>query len=465
MTGDRRRLDVDPSHPVALRPATTYRAAARIRTSGDATVRLEALGAASMPAASGTDGHWQSLAFEFTTGATDRWLSGMRFLRDGMGTVWVADVSLQEAAGGPELLWEADVNRPRRGVYNPVDCLLLDRVVEAAEQHGLTLQLCLLSRDLYMDALRDETAADYTAAIRDACNLLRYAVARWGYSTAVGAWEYWNEMDPGLPTDRFHAELGRFLQETDPYQHLRTTSTWGPSARDCRHPSLDIADTHFYLRPADRDRLRDEVDAVLDRTRWLREQAPEKPAHLGEFGLADDRWRMPASMRASADLADVHNALWASALSGASGTALPWWWERIDQRNGYAVYEPLSAFLRDVPWTSGALQPIRPGADADDTELVCIGLRAEAHAWLWLFDRRAAWEQVQAAGAPPPPVARATVTIDGLPPRRACRVEWTDTRSGLPLATTLAETDVQGRARLDAPAFRRDVAARLQPAP
>ena len=38
----------------------------------------------------------------------------------------------------------------------------------------------------------------YEQAIKDAKNLLRYAVARWGYSTAVVGWEYFNEQDPGL---------------------------------------------------------------------------------------------------------------------------------------------------------------------------------------------------------------------------------------------------------------------------
>ena len=121
-------------------------------------------------------------------------------------------------------------------------------------------------------------------AIRDARKVLRYAVARWGYSTAVAAWEYWNEMDPGLPTDKFYTALGEYLAREDPYGHLRTTSTWGPSAKDCRHQNLDVADTHFYLRPSDKGRLEDEVDAVLERTRWLREQAPAV-ARLMNIGI------------------------------------------------------------------------------------------------------------------------------------------------------------------------------------
>jgi len=61
--------------------------------------------------------------------------------------------------------------------------------VEAAERHDIYLMLCLITRDLYMKDLSDPTSAEYERAIRDAKNLMRYAVARWGYSTHVGAWE------------------------------------------------------------------------------------------------------------------------------------------------------------------------------------------------------------------------------------------------------------------------------------
>ena len=71
------------------------------------------------------------------------------------------------------------------------------------------------------------------------------------------------------------------------------------------------------------------VEAVLERTQWLREHAPNKPAHLGEFGLANDQWQPTEEMKSSREVVDFHNALWASALSGAATTALFWWWDRL----------------------------------------------------------------------------------------------------------------------------------------
>ena len=169
----------------------------------------------------------------------------------------------------------------------------------------------------------------------------------------MAAWEYFNEIDPHLPTDRFYDELGAYLEQIDVYRHLRTTSTWAPSPKDWKHPRLDIAQTHHYIRPADKEQGHDEVAVVLQRTELLREHAPRRPVLLGEFGLAEDNWQRSAYMKQDAALVHFHNSLWASALSGASGTAMFWWWELLDPMDAYPQYSPLAKFMADVPLDSG----------------------------------------------------------------------------------------------------------------
>ena len=393
----------------------------------------------------------------FQTGPNDLWLPDSSFRLQGAGTAWVSTVSLKEAGGGPELLWEAELNRPERGYYNPLDCFMLDELLQAAEQHHLYLQLCLLTRDLYMDALKTPSSQEYSRAIADARKLFRYAVARWGYSTSVAAWEYWNEMNPGLPTERFYGELGEYLEQVDVYHHLRTTSTWGPSAKDCRHPQLDLADTHFYLRPSDQGLLRDEVDAVLERTRWLREQAPLKPVHLGEFGLADGQWRATKEMQQSNETVDFHNALWASALSGASGTAQFWWWERLDQRKAHDHYRPLSRFLAGVPWTGGQVKTAE--ISCRDDRLQPVGLQAGPRAWLWIFNRAASWQKVVIERQAPALVEDAELELRQLP-AGTYYVRWWDTRLGTIIREGRHATTDRGLP-LALPAFRHDIACEV----
>ncbi|MHC4400945.1 MAG: apiosidase-like domain-containing protein [Planctomycetota bacterium] len=393
-------LPVSPSHPVALRPDMRYVLSGRIKTESQAHVqvttgrhRLEA------PVTSGADGSWREFRLEFTTGSDEYWLGRTALHLEGSGAAWIDGLSLKEAGEGPELLWEADVNREERGFYNPVDCYMLDQVVASAQRRGIYLQLCLITRDLYMNSLKDEQSAEYQRAIDDAKNLLRYVVARWGYSTAVVSWEYFNEQDPGLPTNRFYRELGEYLQKIDVYHHLRSTSTWHPSPRDWRHPQLDVADTHFYLRPAPDRKYVDEVEAALQNAAELRQHAAGKPALVGEFGLASARWQPTKEMKESSEVIDFHNGLWASALSGTSGTAMFWWWDRLDQRNHYRHYRPLADFVADVPWTTAGLQPAR--VHALDPRIRVHGLAGRAQAHLWLFDPQASFESVVIRGATP----------------------------------------------------------------
>ena len=447
-------IRVDPSHRVALKSSQDYQLTGRWRNVR-AGLRLEVHGQSAELQA--PTGEWRPFSFKFKTGPNERWLGNVALALEGDGDVWVADLSLKEAGGSVELLWEADLNRGVRGVYNQPDCFMVDELVRAAERDGLYLQLCLLTRDLYMNRLQDPASAEYAEAVQDAKNFMRYTVGRWGYSTAVATWEYWNEMDPGKPTDRFYAEVSEYLANIDIYGHLKSTSTWGPSARDCRLSALSLADTHFYLRPADADRLENEVHAVLDRALWIRQQAPRKPALLGEFGIADNQWRLLPEMNRKTGLADVHNALWASALSGLSGTALSWWWERLDQQEIYSLYRPLSQFLKDIPWTTGQLE--RAEVTSTNSTLRLVGLQSRGdEAWFWIFHNDAAWK-ARVEGQLLPKLNEVEIEVKGLKPG-AWNVEWFNTHRGEVARIDKAQMS-GGTVKLRTPAFEGDLACKL----
>jgi hypothetical protein len=308
--------------------------------------------------------------------------------------------------------------------------------------------------------LADDQSEQYQLAIDDAKRLLRYVVARYGYSTAVVSWEYFNEQDPGLPLERFYREVGQYLREIDIYGHLRSTSTWHPSPRDWQHPQLDVADTHFYLRPApDRD-YADEVEAVLGNAAQLRQHAVGKPALIGEFGLADAQWRPTREMNESPTVIDFHNALWASALAGTSGTAMFWWWDRLDRRDHYGHYRPLANFVADIPWTTAGLQPARVRTLSSPVRV--HGLAGSDRAYLWLFDPEASFESVVIHGKNPERVPDVRFELSGLRDGDY-RAQWWDTRTGEVVDHNIATVTGQ-RLQLTAPAFVRDLAVKIVPA-
>lgn len=452
------RANLSPPNPLAVRPATRYVLSGRWRTSTpNCSVSLAAgsldLGTALRAAQADT---WLDFTREFQTGAQQRFVDQITLRLDGGGTAWLDELSLREANGGAELLWEAAIRDPVRGFYNPTDCFLLDQLVAAAERQGLYLQLCLITRDLYMSSLKDEQSGEYSQAIRDAKNLVRYAVARWGYSTHVAAWEYFNEIDPGLPTDRFYDELGAYLEQVDVYGHLRTTSTWSPSPKDWKHPRLDIAQTHHYIRPADKEQGHDEVAVVLQRTELLRQHAPRRPILLGEFGLAEDNWQRSPYMQQDTALVHFHNALWSSALSGAAGTAMFWWWELLDPLDAYPQYAPLAKFMADVPLDAG-LEPSR--AEVAGAPVRVVGLQGRDGAYLWLFHPQATWWKQVVEKQTPGAVASARLEVPQLAPGRY-HVVWWDTDRGVVVAKHDASVEA-GRLTIDVPEFSDDVACKV----
>jgi len=374
----------------------------------------------------------------------------------GSGTIWLDDLSLKETPDSPELLWEADVDRPVLGVYNQVDCFMLDELVEAAQSNSIYLMLCVLTRDLYMKHLSDDSSEEYETAIRYAKKFMRYAVARWGYSRSVAAWEYFNEIDPGLPTDRFYNELEDYLEKTDIYHHLLTTSTWHPSAKDCRLASLDIAQVHRYMRPGTDEEYKDEVAVVLYRAQFLRKNAPSKPALIGEFGLADTKWGLSGYMKQDTGGVHFHTSLWASAFAGVSGTAMFWWWELLDQQDAYRHYKPLSEFLAGVCF-AGLRQT---DAAISSDQLRVLGYQGEDCAYLWISDNRATWWNQIAENKQPQPVTDAAIEIRGLQDG-TYRVEWWDTYESRTIRTEQVScTDSSLHASV--PTFNRDIACKIK---
>ncbi len=453
-SSDSKSFDVSPSHRVALKPNTKYVFSGRFMADDARALQIE-IGGDKEQFTSGSKGQWKQFKGEFTTSSGQMWLGRMNIGLVGSGTLWIDALSLKEAKGGAELLWEADVNRPLRGVYNQLDCFILDGLVESARDNGVYLMLCIITRDNYMKYLSNPQSAEYQQAIDDAKKLVRYAVARWGYSTSVASWEYFNEIDPGKPIDRFYNEVGGYLKEIDIYKHLRTTSTWHPSARDCQLASLDIGQLHHYMRPGTNEDMKDEVATIIEKAAFLREHAPHKPVLIGEFGLADEKWGLSDYMKQDSEGVHFRKSLWASAFSGVSGTAMFWWWERLDEQDVYKHYKPLSGFLSGISLAGLKTTTAKTSND----RLRVLGYQDKDRAYFWLSDKQATWWSQVVDKKKPDSIEGATIEITGLKPGRYS-VEWWDTiesktvgRMSISLSGNTVSVSV--------PTFRSDVACKV----
>jgi len=169
-------------------------------------------------------------------------------------------------------------------------------------------------------------------AIQKYKDKLRYLVARWGYSTNICAWEFFNEIDNGVfgkedtiliplsAVTQWHNEMGRYLKDIDPYQHLVTTSI---SHRDIAGLNsiayIDFNQKHIYKHT-------EKIPAIY--ADYI--QTYGKPYVIGEFGY---RWEDQDTKYAKEADFDYKRGLWYGLFSPTPILPMSWWWELFDNQN------------------------------------------------------------------------------------------------------------------------------------
>jgi hypothetical protein len=278
----------------------------------------------------------------------------------------------------------------------------LDHVLESAEQRGLRVMLCIDSFNVLrsnkrrygqwedsryikatggpLNAQADYfTNADMLEAYRDR---LRYLVARYGYSSNVLAWEFWNEVDiiDDYDSDAvavWHRDMARHLRSIDPWNHLIGTSHAGPAGdpQVDTIPELDFVQTHHYGAA---DMARD-----LHNDRLLKAAAQDRPHFHGEFGICHSGQRT-AEMDPQA--IHLHNALYASVGQLQAGTPMTWWWDSyVHPYDLYNVFGAFNRWIEGFDFVEQQAQPVQatilhpdgdlPRAPGDDL------LRPEKASW------------------------------------------------------------------------------------
>jgi hypothetical protein len=277
----------------------------------------------------------------------------------------------------------------------------IDRIVEAAERHGIAIQLTLLNNVIFNTQTtpqwqdnpynvrnassggflqRPEDFFSEPQARRLMKRQLRYLVARWAYSPAILCWELVNEtyLVDGFGSSQavrdavigWHREMADHLRSIDPARHLITTG----SAEDARldplwsHPTIDLVQFHNYRRG-----MLGEMANDLARLQHL-----GKPMLTGEFGVEDQQAEtrvdtMPEPERTQLREALVlHNGIWAASMMNSG--AMLWWWDRyIHALDLYGEFAPLAAYgAGEDPAAHGlarAVASVRGGPTQSQLEL------------------------------------------------------------------------------------------------
>ncbi|TVR73098.1 MAG: PKD domain-containing protein [Marinilabiliales bacterium] len=247
------------------------------------------------------------------------------------------------------------------GRYSQQAAGLLDSIFELCRENGIQIMLTMFQHGIlsenvnsnwdlnpynvanggYLDKpaefFGNELAKTHTR------NLFRYYIARWGYSTNLFAWEFFNEVDltgehmnnpPSWVDDvvEWHEEMAIFMKELDPYNHITTTSISGWLGHPLVAPlgqsnELDLFQFHTYGDKVTQSLLH-YYNNMLGIT--------DLPLMCGEFGKS--------GLAETGD--EVRNAKWVTYFNHFP--SLHWNWDKAIEQGWYSYFAPMAAYFENV---------------------------------------------------------------------------------------------------------------------
>jgi hypothetical protein len=300
---------------------------------------------------------------------------------------------------------------------------------------------------------------------------LNYIVNRWGYSTHLLAWEWWNEVNLAPFSDEtlipWLQEMTADLRARDVNQHLVTNSY---AIRDLSPiwslPELDIIQKHEYSHQINAT-VRDLAERATADFQRLADSAPPKPILLGEFGYGNEGFGTDLDQSGI----HLHNGIWTTTFVGYAGSGMYWYWDvYVEAYNAWSHFKGLERFLEGMDLAR--YEPFSPlqinGPGGETGQAFGLGLKGDdILVWLRSADYtvqavEAAWA---AAGSPryytytPPLVTGQVLTLSDMT-ARVYSVQWYDPKTArwMEPVIVVAEDDTLS---IPIPDFRRDLAARI----
>jgi hypothetical protein len=406
----------------------------------------------------------------------DRWFTRLREHGANYARLWMPSWAFAlEAPGSPLGDYTTRLDRAWE----------LDYVFDLAQQSGISLMLCLQNHGPFSLAFNSEWAQNpYNAAnggpltqpqefftnptARELFKRrLRYCVARWGYAPQLLAWELWNEVDltggydPVVVT-AWHREMADYLRALDPNRHLVTTSmSFYPAL--ARSPEVgelwnsagvDLTQIHRYTTIANGIALGErDVSADLPELVDLMLTRHGLPTIVGEYGVNAENAEVTRALDPNGIA--LHDALWSTALAGAFGAAMSWWWDSyidVSPEIFYPKFRALARFLDGVRWDRENFVATTAAASAPGTNLAVHGLDGVNARLIWIKNAAHQWHH-----ADPSVIDAAFCDLgsDG----RSWRGHWWNTATGAVIGEVLVGPNQESP--IAVPRFAGDVALRL----
>lgn len=367
------------------------------------------------------------------------------------------------------------------GQFNMRHAWELDRIMEWAEKYGVYIMLTIHNHGKFgttydrewefnpfnvanggylkdpEDYWTDPRALD---AFRE---LMRYTIARWGYSTRILAWKLWNELDlTGSRRDgvhnylrpevvQWHAEMGDAVKAMDPYRHLVSTHVSHDYTKQNRDiialPQMDFCPVDAYHGSSDPVHI---VDLMKRTARFNNPYG--KPVLITEFG-GSSYGQGIRHLRET-----LHCGLWASVGLPVAGPPMFWWWQLIEEEGYYRKFAAFNRFAEGIDLRNPQRLPERAALTFDPQQpsafqVECLLDARQATGWIYATSTFGTLEP-----ATSDPATNVVLWLEGMETNGApVEVEFWNTVTGEPFDRRPAEPAGE-RLRVRVPPFVRDVA-------
>jgi len=318
--------------------------------------------------------------------------------------------------------------------------------------------------------------------------LLRYYIARWGYSDNVFCWQLWGEFDMRNYTASpeglnyysekslisWHREMSEYIKSIDS-RHLITTAEAEETIGEIwQLPTIDFVTIHNYGTG---------IESTLP-AKIAKYQAYQKPIIVQEYGpvalsnpdLNEEEYR-----------AAYHNPLWQTVMTGLAGSAMKWTWygdpieETMDLDNDYKImseffagadlanqsvdiltindlslkqnYEPI---IRQKK--TGESVTVREGGLRSTVDIYGIGNNQTAY--LWLHDFRYSLLELQQTDYQAQNLSNIKFQLDNMQ-NGDYQAEFWNILTGEIVKTQTVKSD-QGSLMIEAPDFQKDMAVKIR---
>ncbi len=408
------------------------------------------------------------------TTAYARHFSAMREYGENMAEIWMAVWSLG-------LEWSSQW-RGYHGIgqYNLMNAWEMDRVIDEADRNGLYLNVVIHNHGKFSGFMDHEWASNpfnkkvggymespeeyFTdpRAHESFRKLMRYIIARWGYSTRVFAWELWSEVNLTGANNKFyrtpecvnwHRFAADAILELDPNRHLVNTHYCSDyTAQNMEITALSNI-THSSVDAYHNDaRVLKIVELLAGSAQCNNPNG--KPVLITEFGGA-------SSAQSLAHLENsLHAGLWSSTSIPIAGTPFFWWWGLIEEENYYPEFLAISRYMKGEDRRDPTLlsySPIFLMPDMPGVRISSFALKNGTRAQGWIYDALAFDTP---ASEVHPTISNLVTRLEGVS-NGVYRVEFWDTSKGLLTKYQDVEAN-KGSLSVTVPPFSKDIAFKIR---